>query len=428
MPFQEPHHSKDMQQDTDRRTVSEASKILLWPITSLTWTRPSIRPKLDVEDIIVIRTLPQPKGEPRSYSATTHQSTSAPTLLPDSLDQDARPRLRIGQTSVVGNAEDLGARKTMDSKIIFFLGLLLAASGLASPPVALVGGIAYGFTVEHPLRREASSLAKLLLQLSVILLGFGMNLKQVIHAGKSGFLYTAISITSAVALGLLLGKLLKIRGKASYLITMGTAVCGGSAIAALAPITEANEEEISISMGTVFLLNSVALLLFPAVGWWLHLSQNQFGLWAALAIHDTSSVVGASAKYGNQALAIGTSVKLARALWVVPISLVTASMMGRIASATGKAHKAKIKVPWFIFLFILASVASTYLVRFAPVYGDMNHLGKLGLTATLFLIGTSLSRKTLKQVGFRPLLQGVVLWIIVGCASLAAIYYHVISI
>jgi uncharacterized integral membrane protein (TIGR00698 family) len=308
----------------------------------------------------------------------------------------------------------------MDSKIIFFLGLLLAASGLVSPPVALVGGIAYGFAVEHPLRREASSLAKLLLQVSVVLLGFGMNLNQVIRAGRSGFLYTAISIACAVALGLLLGKLLKIRGTTSYLITMGTAICGGSAIAALAPITEANEEEISISMGTVFLLNSIALLVFPVVGWWLHLSQNQFGLWSALAIHDTSSVVGAAAKYGNQALAIGTTVKLARALWIVPVSLVTASMV--------KGHKAKVKVPWFIFLFILASVASTYLARFAGIYGDMNHLGKLGLTATLFLIGTSLSRKTLKQVGIRPLLQGVALWIIVGCVSLAAIYFHVISI
>jgi uncharacterized integral membrane protein (TIGR00698 family) len=350
------------------------------------------------------------------------------TLLPPTDNLKSHATIAIGQTSVVGDGADHGARKTMDSKIIFFLGLLLAASGLVSPPVALVGGIAYGFTVEHPLRREASALAKLLLQCSVILLGFGMNLTQVAHAGKSGFLYTAISITCAVALGLLLGKLLQIRGKASYLITMGTAICGGSAIAALAPITDANEEEISISMGTVFLLNSIALLVFPAIGWWLHLSQNQFGLWAALAIHDTSSVVGAAAKYGPQALTVGTTVKLARALWIVPVSLVTASMMSRVAVAAGKTHKAKVKVPWFIFFFILASVASTYLLRFAPFYANMNRLGRLGLTATLFLIGTSLSRKTLKQVGFRPLLQGVVLWIIVGCASLAAIYYHVISI
>ncbi len=347
------------------------------------------------------------------------------------LGQDAteiHPRLLIGQTSVTGKSNDPGAKKTLDAKIVFFLGLLLAASGLVSPPVALVGGIAYGFSVEHPMRREASSLAKLLLQLSVILLGFGIDLHQVIHAGKSGFVYTAISIASAVILGLLLGRVLKIGGKASYLITMGTAICGGSAIAALAPITDANEEEISISMGTVFLLNSIALLLFPAIGWALHLSQNQFGLWAALAIHDTSSVVGAAAKYGNQALAIGTTVKLARALWIVPISLITASVVGRAAQGKGTAQKPKVKIPWFIFLFLLASVASTYLVRLAPLYLNLNHLGKLGLTATLFLIGTSLSRKTLKQVGFRPLVQGVVLWIIVGSASLAAIYFHVISI
>ena len=372
-------------------------------------------------------TLTMQKSTIELTSAAGKLATFPTLFISESADQ-IRPTLVIGQTSVVGDGGHPGSKKTMDAKVIFFLGLLLAASGLVSPPVALVEGIAYGFSVDHPLRREASSLAKLLLQISVVMLGFGMNLNQVIHAGKSGFLYTAISIMSAVTLGLLLGKLLKIGDTASYLITMGTAICGGSAIAALAPITEANEEEISVSMGTVFLLNSVALLLFPAIGWWLHLSQNQFGLWAALAIHDTSSVVGAASKYGNQALAIGTTVKLARALWIVPISLVTASVMGRMAKAKGEIHKAKVKIPWFIFLFILASVASTYVPRFASFYGDMNHLGKLGLTATLFLIGTSLSKKTLKQVGFRPLLQGVVLWIIVGTASLAVIYLNVISI
>lgn len=368
------------------------------------------------------------KDQVESYPATTDGLQSASSGIVDDTEDATPLMLRIGQTSVVSEGSDEAGRKSMNAKMIFLLGLLLAGSGLVSPPVALVGGIAYGFTVEHSLRREASSLAKLLLQVSVILLGFGMNLNQVIHAGRSGFLYTAISITAAVVTGLVLGKLFKIRGKASYLITMGTAICGGSAIAALAPITEANEEEISISMGTVFLLNSVALLLFPAVGWWLHLSQNQFGLWAALAIHDTSSVVGAAAKYGNQALAVGTTVKLARALWIVPISLVTASTMGRRAGSKSQVNRAKVKVPWFIFLFILASVASTYLTRLASIYADMNHLGKLGLTATLFLIGTSLSKKTLKQVGFRPLLQGVLLWIVVGCGSLAAIYFHVISI
>lgn len=318
--------------------------------------------------------------------------------------------------------------RLLNPTTIFFLALLLAASGMVSPPVALLGGIAYGFAVEHPLRREASSLSKLLLQLSVILLGFGMNLHQVLQVGRSGFLYTAVSITMAVVLGLVLGRVLHVGGKASFLITMGTAICGGSAIAALAPITEANEEEISVSMGTVFVLNSVALLIFPAIGWGLHLSQSQFGLWAALAIHDTSSVVGAAAKYGATALAIGTTVKLARALWIVPVSLLTALFIGRRTSAVANTHKAKIRIPWFIFLFLLASVVSTFLVRFTPVYGQLNHLGRIGLTATLFLIGTGLSKKTLKQVGLRPLLQGVLLWLLVGCASLAAIYFHAISV
>ena len=329
-------------------------------------------------------------------------------------------RGRLGQTG-----PGLPAGKGLDAKTIFFLGLLVAGSGLVSPPVALVSGIAFGFVVVHPYRKEASSLAKLLLMISVVLLGFGMNLREVIHAGKSGFLYTAVSICSAVVLGLLLGRLLKVGGKASYLITLGTAICGGSAIAAIAPILDANEEEISISMGTVFVLNSVALLLFPAVGWWLHLSQNQFGLWAALAIHDTSSVVGAAAKYGAQALSVGTTVKLARALWIVPVSLGTAAWMGR----GGKAGQtAKVKVPWFIFLFVGASVLSTYLPRFAGEYLTLNHLGRAGLTATLFLIGTSLSKKTLKAVGWRPMVQGVALWVVVGTVSLLVIYRGLIGI
>ena len=313
----------------------------------------------------------------------------------------------------------------------FFLGLLLAASGLISAPIALALGILFGFTQEHPLRKESSHLAKLLLMLSVIGLGFGMNLQMVLHAGKSGFFYTAISITTATSLGLLLGRVLNVAGKASFLITAGTAICGGSAIAAIAPITDANEEEISVSMGTVFLLNSAALLIFPGIGAALHLSQNQFGLWAALAIHDTSSVVGAASKYGDQALAVGTTVKLARALWIVPLSLATAAYMrrSRAGSAPGEnVPQAKVKIPWFIVFFCLASVASTYLPRFKGLFGDLNHLGKVGLTATLFLIGTSLSVKTLKQVGARPLIQGVVLWIVVGTASLAAIYYKVIGI
>ena len=313
----------------------------------------------------------------------------------------------------------------MNSRTIFFVCLLLAASGVISPSVALAGGIAFGFAFEHPFRLQSHELAKWLLQASVVALGFGMNLKQVLHAGRSGFLYTAISISCAMLLGLLFGTLLKVAGKASFLISAGTAICGGSAIAAISPITGANQEEISVSMGTVFVLNSLALLIFPFIGHALHLSQNQFGLWSALAIHDTSSVVGAAAKYGNQALAVGTTVKLARALWIVPVSLLAAAYMARTGNSGGKA---KVRVPWFIFLFCLAAAAASYLPQFATQFGTMNHLGKAGLTATLFLIGTSLSKKTLQQVGVRPFVQGVSLWIIVAGTSLLAIYFNYISI
>ena len=353
--------------------------------------------------------------------------TTTPTL------PEAAKAVLAGEISAPPSARTGHPAPRLDAKTVFFLGLLLAASGLVSPPVALVGGIAFGFTVTHPYRRESSSLAKLLLQISVIALGFGMNLHEVLRAGRSGFVYTAISITAAMALGLLLGKLFQVAGKSSFLITAGTAICGGSAIAAVAPISNASEEEISVSMGTVFLLNSVALLLFPAIGYALHLSQNQFGLWAALAIHDTSSVVGASAKYGTQALAVGTTVKLARALWIVPVSLLTAAYTGRAATRQHAAHtqahsaKPRVKVPWFIFLFILATGISTYLPSFAPAYAALSRLGKTGLTATLFLIGTSLSKHTLRQVGVRPFLQGVVLWTVVASVSLAAIYTHLIS-
>jgi uncharacterized integral membrane protein (TIGR00698 family) len=290
--------------------------------------------------------------------------------------------------------------------------MILAASGLVSPPIALVGGILYGFSFAHPFHIAAKQLSKLLLQASVVGLGFGMDLQQVLQVGRSGFLYTAASITFALLLGWGLGKLLAVRKGTSFLITAGTAICGGSAIAAIAPITNASEEEIAVSLGTVFLLNSVALLAFPAIGTVLHLTQTQFGLWAALAIHDTSSVVGATAKFGVVALAVGTTVKLARALWIVPLSVGTAMV---------KKSKSRIRWPWFILLFCLAAMANTYLHTFQFVYPSLKHLGMIGLTVTLFLIGTGLSRKTLQEVGVRPLLQGIILWIIVAAGSLSLI-------
>ena len=315
--------------------------------------------------------------------------------------------------------------ETRTSRTVFLLGLLMAACVL-SPALALVAGIVFGFNFEHPFRLESGRLAKRLLQASVVALGFGMNLKQVVHAGRSGFVYTAISITCAMIIGLVFGRLFKVTTRTSFLIAVGTAICGGSAIAAVAPITGATDEEISVSMGIIFLLNSIALLTFPAIGHAFHMSQNQFGLWSALAIHDTSSVVGAAEKYGHEALVIGTTVKLARALWIVPVSLLAAAYGTRSPSAASP--EAEVRFPWFILLFCLAAAAGTYLPRFAAGYSALSHLGRMGLTATLFLIGASLSKSSLQQVGVRPLIQGIALWTLVAGISLAAIVYRYIAI
>jgi len=301
------------------------------------------------------------------------------------------------------------------SKNIYFVALILAASGLVSPPIALLGGLIYGFTVAHPFRAESKRLATFLLQASVVALGFGMNLHEVLRAGRSGFLYTAVSITVAMLMGLGLGYLIRVERKSAFLISAGTAICGGSAIAAVGPIAEASEEEMGVSLGAVFILNSVALFLFPLLGHVFHMTQAQFGLWSALAIHDTSSVVGATAKYGPTALAIGTTIKLARALWIVPLSLVTAITLK---------SKARIKWPWFILFFCLVALLNTLLPAFNPTFGVLNHLGRIGLTVTLFLIGTGLNKETIKNVGLRPFLQGLALWIVVGTGTLALVLFH----
>ena len=239
-----------------------------------------------------------------------------------------------------------------------------------------------------------------------------MNLQQVLRVGTSGFIYTAASITAAMLLGWGLGRLFAVKKRISFLISAGTAICGGSAIAAVAPLTNANEEEIAVSLSTIFVLNSIALFVFPVIGNAVHMTQTQFGLWSALAIHDTSSVVGASAKFGAVALAVGTTVKLARALWIVPVSLGT---------SLAQKSKARIQWPWFILLFCLAAVANTYVPAFSGAYPHLKQLGITGLTVTLFLIGTGISKRTLKEVGVRPLLQGILLWIVVAAASLALI-------
>ena len=305
------------------------------------------------------------------------------------------------------------------TKRIFLICIIISASGFVSPAVALAAGIVFGLLLPHPFASESRDLSRLLLQASVVALGFGMNLHQVVHAGASGFLYTAVSIVSAIALGTLLGRLLSVQPKAAFLITCGTAICGGSAIAAIAPITKASDEDMAVSLGTVFTLNAVALLAFPAIGFAFHLTQSQFGLWAALAIHDTSSVVGAAAHYGPQALTVGTTVKLARALWIVPLALATAAVS---RSST------RIQWPWFILYFCLAAVANTYVHTLATVFDTLAKLGRCGLTVTLFLIGSGISKATLRKVGVRPMLQGVVLWIVIATLSLWAIHAGLIGI
>jgi uncharacterized integral membrane protein (TIGR00698 family) len=293
--------------------------------------------------------------------------------------------------------------------ILFLLALGFAASGWASPPAALAVGLIFGLLFKNPFAEGARKYSRLLLQASVVGLGFGMNLHDVLRAGRSGFLYTLLGIAFAMTIGMGLGALLKVQRKPAFLISIGTAICGGSAIAAVGPVAGASCEEMAVSLGTIFVLNSVALLIFPSIGAFLHLSQSQFGLWAALAIHDTSSVVGAAAKYGVVALAVGTTVKLARALWIVPMTVVT---------ALARHTKAKIQWPWFIALFCLAAVFNTYLSAGASVYPWMAHAARLGMTVTLFLIGSGISIATLKQVGHRPLLQGVLLWLVVSVTSL----------
>src|SRR5215471_5968225 len=296
----------------------------------------------------------------------------------------------------------------------FFFVLVLAVcfTGFLSPPVALTIGILFGLLLETPFPDQSRVGARLLLQFSVVALGFGMNLHEVLKAGRSGFVYTAVGIAFGFAVGLVLARWLVIEGRCGYLITTGTAICGGSAIAAVGPILRADAEEMAVSLGAVFALNSVALFIFPPLGHWLKLTQTQFGLWAALAIHDTSSVVGAASRYGAQALLIGTTVKLARALWIVPLALATAAI---------KRSKTKNVFPWFILFFCLASLLNTWVPALASYCHGLFQAGRLGLTATLFLIGSGISRETLRQVGWRPMALAIVLWIVVGTLSLLGI-------
>lgn len=297
--------------------------------------------------------------------------------------------------------------------LVFSSLVVLCLSSLISPPIALLLGILIAQLVGHPFVHLNHKATQVLLQVSVVGLGFGMNVQSAVNAGKTGFVFTVASIFGTLLIGFLLSKFLKVEKKTSFLISAGTAICGGSAIAAVSPVIKAKEKHISVALGVVFILNSIALFVFPVIGHVFNLSQTQFGLWSAIAIHDTSSVVGAAAKYGEKALEVATTVKLARALWIIPVSF--------IATVLFKNQQRKIKIPYFIALFVLAMLANTYLQPVQALAPYVVKVSKAGLTLTLFLIGCGLSVNVLKSVGVKPLLQGALLWMVIASCSLWAI-------
>lgn len=304
-------------------------------------------------------------------------------------------------------------------KAFFIVLVLTCLSPIGSPPLALALGLVIALAMGNPFPGLSGRPTKYLLQASVVLLGFGMDLGAVYEAGKNGILFTVATIFGTLILGYFVGRVLAVRDRTSALISSGTAICGGSAIAAVGPAINAEPEELSVSLGTVFILNSIALFLFPILGHALGLTEGQFGIWSAIAIHDTSSVVGAAQAYGPDALAIATTVKLARALWIAPVALLFA-VLYRNGEASSKA---KLNIPWFIFLFVAAAAARTYApaVIQPSIFESLVNLAKAGMTLTLFLIGASLSLKTVKAVGARPMVQGLLLWVVISAVSLLAV-------
>ena len=306
-------------------------------------------------------------------------------------------------------------RSITTREVIFLLAFVFCLSPLITPPIALLMGLIIAQFIGHPYLHLNHKATHVLLQVSVVGLGFGMNIHSAMKAGKEGLLFTVVSIIGTLVIGYFMGKFLKIEKKTSYLISAGTAICGGSAIAAISPVIKAEEKQISVALGTIFILNSIALVLFPIIGHQLGLSQNQFGLWCAIAIHDTSSVVGAASKYGTEALEIATTVKLARALWIIPIAFLSTFLF--------KNKNTKLKIPYFIGLFVLAMMANTYFPLVQNYSSYLVTIAKAGLTVTLFLIGCGLSKQVLLSVGVKPLLQGVALWLIISGAALWVILH-----
>ena len=293
-------------------------------------------------------------------------------------------------------------------KIVFVV--LFVVSFLLTPALALFLGILLSLTMGTPYPKITKKVSKYMLQISVVGLGFGMNLHESLQAGKEGMIFTIISVIGVMVLGVFLGKLLNINRKNSYLISSGTAICGGSAIAAVAPVIDADDNDTSLALITIFVLNAVALFVFPVIGGMLELTQQQFGTWAAIAIHDTSSVVGAGAAYGDEALKVATTIKLTRALWIIPLAFISAFVF----RTKGK----RPSIPWFILLFVVAMLINTYLPLPQIVTENVVFVAKKLMTVTLYLIGCGLSVSALKKVGVKPMLLGVILWVIISVTTL----------
>ena len=295
-------------------------------------------------------------------------------------------------------------------------GLAMLASWV-TPPVALFLGLVFALVCGQAYPKFNKKVSKKLLQYSVVGLGFGMNLHASLASGKEGMMFTIVSVVGTMLIGMFIGrKMLKVSRDTSYLISSGTAICGGSAIAAVGPVIKAKDSDMSVALATIFVLNAIALFVFPVLGEWMGLTQQEFGTWAAIAIHDTSSVVGAGAAYGEEALQVATTIKLTRALWIIPLALVTSFIF--------KSEGKKVSIHWFILWFIVAILINTYVLDGMPEVGKaISGLARKGLIITMFFIGASLSTDVLKAVGVKPLVQGVLLWLVISMGSLAYILW-----
>ena len=353
-------------------------------------------------------TAPRPSGAPLPALPTQPAHEAAAAASPGTEAAVGFQRVFHAPRALLGKSFTL-------RQVVFGLIVIYCLTPWASPPIALALGLALAQTLGNPFSSQTKPVTAKLLQFSVIGLGFGMNAHAAVQAGREGLLFTVVSIVGTLVLGFFVGRWLGLGRRLVHLISCGTAICGGSAIAAVGPVLRAKDEEMSVALGTVFVLNALALFAFPPIGHALAMTQSQFGLWCAIAIHDTSSVVGAATAYGDQALQVATTVKLARALWIIPVAIGTALVF--------KQKGVKIKIPYFILGFVAAMLINTFVPAAKPLGPVMVSLAKIGLTLTLFLIGAGLSANVVKSVGARPYLLGTFLWLVVSIGSLYVILH-----